>query len=90
MFGPEKELDAIAAACVCLSLPTGVFQLEEGVGLALADPVLPEGVAEGVSDGVADADAVPALPPGSAEFDAGSATWGATVTTWGTAGCCGT
>ncbi|WP_146116678.1 MULTISPECIES: hypothetical protein [unclassified Arthrobacter] len=63
-----------------------MFQLEEALGLALADPVL----AEDVADGVADAEAAPALAVGTAEFDAGSLTWGATVTTWGTAGCCGT
>ncbi|KUM40430.1 hypothetical protein [Arthrobacter sp. EpRS71] len=84
MLGPEKELDASAAACVSLSLSTGVFQLEDELGLALAEPGRTDTDTE--ADGVADAGAVPALAVGTAELDAGALTGGAPVTFRVTAG----
>ena len=84
MLGPENELEANAAASVSLPLSTGVFQLEDLPGLALAEPV------DGEGDGVADADVVPEVAVGSDEPDAAPVVWGATVTNWVTAGCGGT
>ncbi|WP_420180591.1 hypothetical protein [Paenarthrobacter sp. TA1.8] len=84
MLGPENELEATVPASVSLPLSTGVFQLDDLPGLALAKPV------DGEGDGVADADVVPRVAVGSDEFDAAPVAWGATVTNRVTAGCGGT
>lgn len=90
MLGPENELEANAAASVSRPLSTGVFQLEDLLGLAFTEPRLVVVETDGVADGFSDPEVGAGLAADSDEFGNALPAEGATVTNWVTAGCCGT